>query len=523
MLMVDGTLVDLARFCANLSVPFFILAALKEMLMTKNLQAIVLAAGKSTGFKTGKTKLVEKLCGQEMILYTTRLLEAMQLKTHVVVGYQKEIIEEIIKKQHTTYFTFIEQEEQHGTAHAILCSNTIWQEDNILILFGDMPLVTQDIIDIMLKKHTDTNAAITLVTSHVTNPMDTEYARVIKKDGGIKIVYPSELTDDLSEHCCIDAGMYIFKRSFLEQHLDTIQKNENSQEFHMSDLINVASEYKETIATIAAPFDIVRGINTLQELWAAEQIKRSELIRYWMDKGVRFSVAQNVHIDLNVSIGAGSFIGCGAHLIGNTIIGENSSVMEFSSVEHSVLGDNVLIEPHCIVRDSVIKSGAVVGPFAHVRGNTELHENTHVGNFVEVKNSVLQKNTKAKHLAYLGDAQIENNVNIGAGTITCNYNGKEKHITTIKENTFVGSNSSLVAPVTIERNSYIAAGSTITKDVPEQSLAIARARQENKENYTPKHARDVTEKDSSQTSIDKKDAVFIAAKKAHTTINMHNN
>jgi len=492
----------------------------------KNLQAIVLAAGKSTGFKTGKTKLIEKLCGQEMILYTTRLLEKMQLKTHIVVGYQKKSIESIIQKQHENYFSFIEQGEQHGTAHAILCSNTTWDSENILVICGDMPLITQELIETLYKKHCDTHAAITLVTSHIVDPTDTEYARVIKKNGVIKIVYPSELTDDLGEHCCVNAGIYILKKSFLEKHLDTIQKNQSSQEFHMSDIINIATEHKETVATMAAPFDTVRGINTLQELWAAEQIKRSELIRYWMGSGIRFPIAQNVHIDLAVTIGSGSSIGCGAHLIGTSVIGKNSSVMEFSSVENSIIGDNVVIEPHCIIRDSIIESNTVIGPFAHIRNKTHIHKNSHIGNFVEVKNSVIKSNSSAKHLAYIGDAHIENNVNIGAGTITCNYNGKDKQQTVVKEHAFIGSNTTLVAPVTIERNAYVAAGSTITKHVPENALAIARAYQVNKENYAQKlkcNMKKNTESCAKDTSSKHESLTFIGAKKATPIINTQNN
>jgi len=442
---------------------YFLFLPFKGDNMSASLQAIVLATEKSTDFKTGKTKYIEKLCGQEMILYTTRLLQQMKIKSHIVIGYQKENIKQLIIQEHGDYFEFIEQEAQHDTVHAILCSKKKWIADNILIIHGDIPLVESEQIDALYKKHTELNAALTLVTSRVIDSSRNECAHVIKK-----------------------AGIYIIKKSFLHKRLETFKKHQNNQKFQINDIVNVATECNEVVATIPAQFDTVRGINTLQELWATEQVKRSKLIRHWMDRGVRFLMTQNVHIDLNVTIGAGSFIGSGVHLIGNTIIGNNSSIMEFSSVENSVIGDNVTIEPHCIVRDSTIKNNAIIGPFAHVRETTHIHEKAHVGNFVEVKNSVIGEKTKAKHLAYLGDAHIGKNVNIGAGTIACNHNGKEKNKTTIKDNAYIGSNTALIAPVTIEQNAYVGAGSTITKDVPTDALGIARARQVNKEKYADK-------------------------------------
>lgn len=487
----------------------------KETLMSGNIQAIVLAAGKSTGFKTGKTKLIEKLCGQEMILYTTNLLQHMHVKTYIVVGYQKEHIEQIITQEHGETFEFIEQENQHGTAHAILCSNKKWEAENIIVLHADMPLITEELINALYKKHIESQSALTFVTSHVADPSHSEYARVIKNDRHISIVQPSELSDDINEHCCIDAGLYIIKKTFLEKHLETIQKSQDSKEFHINDIINIANQYTEKISTLSAPFDIIRGINTLQELWAVEQIKRSELIRYWMDNGVRFSVAQNVHIDLKVQIGKGSFIGGGVHLKGNTQIGNNSSIMEFSVLEDSIIGDSVTIEPHCVIKNAVINNDAFIGPFAHIRENTQINEKVCIGNFVEVKNSIIGKESLAKHLSYLGDAQIAQQVNIGAGTITCNYDGQKKHKTIIQERAFIGSNSTLIAPVEIKHDAYVAAGSTITHEVPAHALAIARTRQINKEEYAKKIK---AKKQMSAESIS-----FLPAKKTKHTINTSHN
>jgi bifunctional UDP-N-acetylglucosamine pyrophosphorylase/glucosamine-1-phosphate N-acetyltransferase len=458
---------------------------------TRNLQAIILAAGKSSRFKTGKTKLLEKICGQEMILYPTRLFSQMNIPTTVVVGFQKEAIVQTLQVFHTQSLhekpvSFVEQEEQHGTGHAIWCTRTHWHQENILIMNGDMPLVSEDIIEALYTKHITTNAAISFVVAHNADPNVGGYGRVVTEDNHIEIVEAKNFKGDHNKHCCINAGIYIVKRSFLEQHIDAIQKNEIGKEFYFTDIVGIASKQGLPVATLETHFDRIRGINTFQELWAAEQIKRGELIKYWMDHGVRFSVAQNVHIDLDVVIGSGSAIGCGVHLLGKTIIGNNSDVHEFSTVENCVIGNNTAIQPHCFVKNSIIGSHVNIGPFAHVHTNSHIDDHARIGNFVEVKNCTIGAHTKAKHLAFLGDAHIGSRVNIGAGTIICNYNGSTKNTTTIQDNVFIGSNNTLVAPLTVAAHAFTAAGSVITDDVPAGALAIARARQVNKEGYVQK-------------------------------------
>ncbi len=450
-----------------------------------NIQAIVLAAGKSTRLNTGTTKHIEKICGQEMILYQTKLLEAMGIPTTVVVGYQKEYIQETIIHHHPDDVHFTVQKEQCGTGHAILCAEESWKQENILIMNGNVPLVTQDIIQALYKKHLETNATITFAIAHNADPSGAKYNRVIKNDKNVKVIKADAFKGELYEHCWIDGSIYLVTKKFLEDNKNAIDHHdEQVKEFCVTDLINLAHEQQKTITTVSVPFDQIRGVNTYEEFWAAEQVKRSELIRYWMSEGVRFGVAQNVHIHLDVTIGSGTFIGCGAHITSGTKIGKNCTIDSFSSIENSILENNVTINSHCIVKDSHIKSNTHIGPFAHIQEKTTLEQNTTVGNFVEIKRSTLGTNTKAKHLTYIGDTTIGKNVNIGAGTIVCNYDGQTKHATTIQDNVFIGSNNTLVAPVTIKKDSYTAAGSTITQNVPEKTLALGRARQVNKEGYT---------------------------------------
>ena len=231
---------------------------------------------------------------------------------------------------------------------------------------------------------------------------------------------------------------------------------------------------------------MIRGINTLQELWTVEQIKRAELIKYWMEKGIRFAAAQNNHIDLNITIGAGTYIGASVQLYGNTKIGNNCIIEAFSILENSILEDGACVKSHSVIKNSTIKNKAIVGPFAHVHSNSMIEQNAQVGNFVDIKKSEIGSNSKIKHLSYIGDAQIGNDVNIGAGTITCNYNGLTKEKTVIQDCAYIGSNNSLIAPINIGKDAFTAAGSVITKNVPDHALAIARAHQINKEEYAKK-------------------------------------
>ena len=483
-------------------------------MFSNRVQAIILAAGKSTRFNTGRTKLVEKICGQEIILYTTRLLEQLNIPATVVVGYQKDALKEIIINHHHDGTKFVVQEEQKGTGHALICTAAVWEREHILIMNGDVPLVTREIIEQLYEKHIIEHADVSFVTAHNADPVIGGYGRVIKDQASIKIVEANDFTGDANEHCCINAGIYIVRKDFLTQCINNFTQNETTKEFYITDLIKIASDQGKTITMTQAPFDRVRGINTLQELWAAEQIKRAELIRYWMENGVHFSVAQNVHIDLDVSIGSGTYIGCGVHLLKGSILGKNCRIQEFTSIENSHLGDNCDIQPHCIIKDSSIGSSSQIGPFAHIKEHCQIGQDVVLGNFVEVKKSMIGNGSKAKHLSYIGDAIVGSNVNIGAGTITCNYNGLSKHHTIIEDNVFIGSNNTLIAPVTIEKNAYTAAGSVISENVPSEALAIARARQVNKEGYASQFR---TIKSSSSTRSESKRLAFSPALKSKSS------
>lgn len=454
--------------------------------MNNNIQAIILAAGKSTRFHTDRTKLAETICGQAMILFPTKLLAQLQIATTIVVGYQQEIIRSLILQNHTEQFEFVVQEKQEGTGHALACTQSSWQKDHILVLNGDVPLITESLLTTLYEEHIKHNAAISFVRSCCTDETGKSYGRIVKNENHIAIVEAKDFSGDIKDHCCINAGIYLIKKDFLQTYIATLNDNNANKEFYITDLVKIASENNLTVATIQAQFDTIRGINTFQELSKIEEIKRQELINYWMDCGIHFTSPNHVEIDTTVTIGAGSLIHGNVHLRGNTIIGKNCIVSEFSSLKNTILEDNVTINSHCVIADTYIKSHAQVGPFAHIRTHTTIGNHSAIGNFVEVKKSIIADYSKAKHLSYLGDATIGNHVNIGAGTITCNYDGINKHQTIIEDNAFIGSNNTLIAPITIGKNAFTAAGSTLTDTVPDNALAIARSPQTTKPEYAIK-------------------------------------
>lgn len=453
--------------------------------MNNSIQAIVLAGGKSTRFHTGRSKLIEKICGRELILFPIELLESLSIPTTILVGWQKDIVQDLVVQSYGQGIQFITQEEQRGTGHAVLCTQSTWQSEHILVLNGDMPLVKASTITLLIKQHLKNDAAVSFVTAHHNDP-SSGYGRVVEENERIRIVEAKDFTGNTQEHCCINAGIYLFKRSFLEESISQLQTNNNAHELYLTDLIGIASNQSLMVQMVQVGFDEVRGVNTLKELWTAEQIIRAELISRHMDNGVRFQAPHTTHIECNVIIKPGTLIGAGVHLTNNTHIGADCIVEPFSLLSNANLHDKVHIKSHSIINDSTIEKESIVGPFALIESESIIGQESIIGNFVQVKRSSMGSGNKAKHFAYLGDTAMGNDNNIGAGTITCNYDGKNKHKTIIKNKCFVGSNNTLVAPLTLENNAYTAAGSTITQDVPSDSLAIGRARQVTKEGYLAK-------------------------------------
>ncbi len=452
--------------------------------MSAQTQAIILAAGKSTRFSTTKTKLSYTICGQEMIRFPLNLLQSLGIKTTVVVGYQQEVIRAIIS-QHGYSAQCIEQTIQKGTGHALLCTKKQWSAKTLLILNGDAPLITQEQVTQLINHHRSTNATVSFIASYNADPSVIGYGRVITEGDTISIVEQRDFTGDPAKECRLNAGVYLIERDFLEQTLPELETHPSGEIF-ITDLIKKASETNKHIEVVDIPFDSVRGINTLRELWVAERLIRSKLINKWMDNGVRFTSPESVEIDKDITIGADSIIGFGVQLKNGTTIGKGVTINSFSALNNASIADNVTIHSHSTISNSTVKDKALIGPYARIHRNSTLHTESVIGNFVEVSKSSVGPQSKAKHLTYLGQTTIGTKVNIGAGTITCNYNGVSKHNTIIKDNAFIGSNSALLAPVTIGKGALVAAGSTINQDVPDNALAIARQKQVTKEQYASK-------------------------------------
>lgn len=484
--------------------------------MICNTQGIILAAGSSSRLNNGRNKLTELLCGQPMIAFSVKILKELDIPTTLVVGKHASEIRSCLDS-HNLPVSYAHQEKPLGTGDALRCTQNSWQQDHILVLNGDMPLVTGKIIQELYTKHIATDAAISFVIAHNTEP-NTGYGRVIKNEQGVtQIIEAKEYTGDPTEHCCINAGIYLIQKKFLEQAIQLMQTNAVSREYHITELVSIACEKKLPVSTVTASFDDVRGINNQHELWAAEQILRSNIIKYWMEKGVRFSVAHNVHIDLNTVIGSGTSIGCGAHILYGSKIGAHCNIHEYVTLENCTVEDHATLLPFTVAKNSTLGKNSVVGPFAHIQDST-LAEKATIGNFVEVKRSIVGSHSKAKHLSYIGDTHIGNQVNIGAGTVTCNYDGFSKHKTVIKDHAFVGSNNTLIAPVTLEESCFTAGGSTITQDVPRDALAIARSLQINKLGYAHRHLKKLHKKSTLKTkTLENQDtqtkAQFIGAKR----------
>lgn len=348
------------------------------------IQAVILAAGKSSRFNTGKSKLLETICGQEMILYPLEIFKQLTIPSTLIVGYQKEEIIKLTSARYGAAINFVTQEEQRGSGHAIMCSSGAWQEDHILIMNGDAPLVTRQIVEKLIEKHLASGAAMTFVTSHNVDPTLGGYGRVLEENNVLKIVEAADFKGDITVDYPINAGIYLLKRSFLEEFITKIPQSPVKNEYYFTEIVRLGSEAGYKIITHEVPFDHVRGVNTLRELWIAELLKRSELINYWMDRGVRFDAAQNVQLDITVELAPGCRIGSGVHLRGNTRVGEHTDIQPFSIVRDSHIGSYVTIQAHTVIEQSTLANNVTVGPFTHLQDYHHTADGAYIPSFCKL-------------------------------------------------------------------------------------------------------------------------------------------
>jgi bifunctional UDP-N-acetylglucosamine pyrophosphorylase/glucosamine-1-phosphate N-acetyltransferase len=473
------------------------------------LGVIVMAAGLGKRMKSNHVKVLHHVAGRPMVLYAVDL--ARQLADHrivVVVGHQSDRVRQVIQSSiagtpGATSVSIIEQAEQLGTGHAVMVSRPAFyhgdeaRPTNYLILNGDTPLLKEETARELLRVHQSQGATVTILTATLEDPSG--YGRVIRRqpeklhqDGltpsdVLKIVEDRDATPVERSTKEINVGTYVVSGAFLFEALDKLEPRNAQNEYYLTDIVQMAVAQGRRVAAVALqnPEEGL-GVNTRHQLAEAERIVRQQIRERWLEAGVTMRDPGSVWIDTGVTIGRDTVLYPNVSLEGKTIIGEGTTIRSGVRITDCMLGNRVEILDCCVLSESEVDDDAHLGPFVHLRPGVVVRRKAKVGNFVEMKKVELGEGSKANHLSYLGDATIAEGVNIGAGTITCNYDGERKHRTVIGRNVFLGSDTQLIAPVTIGEGSVVAAGTTVTQNVPADSLAIARVPQVNRVGWAAK-------------------------------------
>jgi bifunctional UDP-N-acetylglucosamine pyrophosphorylase / glucosamine-1-phosphate N-acetyltransferase len=448
----------------------------------------IMAAGKGTRLKSKHPKVLHEIGGRALLLYVIAAAETAVTPDNIycIIGHESERVKAAVS---ATGVKFVLQPEQRGTGHAMQMLKANFElsgaplPKHLLVLSGDVPLIRPETIAAVRDTHLREHAAMTILTAVPTDP--TGYGRVLRanpnKPEVTAIVEQKALTPDQLTAPEINSGIYCFETQALFAKLDALNTNNAHGEFYLTDIAAMlVAEHKRVVAVKAHSVDEVLGANTIAEMMHLDAAMRLATARNLMATGVTIFRPETCVIDSAVTIGPDTVIEPYVQLLGTTHIGSDSRIRSYSVIQNCTIGNNVTVLNGCVFDDSEIADNAILGPYARLRPESRIGEGAHIGNFVETKKTTIGKGSKANHLSYLGDAVIGAGVNIGAGTITCNYDGVLKHRTTIGDGAFVGSDSNLVAPINIGAGSYIAAGSSITEDVPEGALALGRSRQTTK-------------------------------------------
>ena len=439
-----------------------------------SLKTLILAAGKGTRMKSELPKVLHKVCGVPMVQKIVNTCSKIgSIENILILGHKKEEVLKVLPDME-----YVIQEEQLGTGHAVIQAKEKLKDfdGTVMILCGDTPLLREETLKELYDYHKKTAAITTILTSIYENPFG--YGRIVKKDGNvIGIVEEKEASEEVKAIKEVKAGVYGFEAKELLSALDRIDNRNEKGEYYLTDVIAInVNDGKKVEAFLLEDNDEILGINSKIELEKANCIMKNRINEKHMENGVIFIDKNSVYIEESVQIGQDTVVYPGALLQGDTVIGQNCEILGNTRIIDCKVGNDVRVESS-VLEESIVEDRVTIGPFAHLRPKSHLKEEVHIGNFVEVKKSVLEKGVKAGHLTYLGDAIVGEKTNIGAGTITCNYDGKNKFKTTIGKNAFIGSDTMLVAPVNIGENALVGAGSVITKDVPENALAVSRSKQ----------------------------------------------
>lgn len=451
-----------------------------------NFAIVIMAAGKGTRLKSRRAKVLHEIAGRPLLAHVIKAAQKIvpAEDIYVIIGHQAENVRAAIAPMGVKFVT---QAEQRGTGHAIMCAREqVAGYQSLLVLSGDVPLIRPETIARVRDFHLTKKAAMTILTAVPSDPFG--YGRVIRTGAGsdrVKaIVEQKALTKSQQKEREINSGIYAFAAKPLFANIDRLTTANAHGEFYLTDMASLLVKGKATVVALKAddPAEVL-GANTLAELASLDSTMRTRKCNELMTAGVSIYRPETCTIDPEVEVSADTIIEPFVQLLGRTRVGSDCRIRSYSVISDSQIADNVLVRPGCVIDQSSIASGAQLGPYSHIRPASEIGENAHVGNFVETKKTKLGRGSKANHLTYLGDSEIGPGVNVGAGTITCNYDGVNKHVTIIEEGAFIGSDSTLVAPVRIGKGAYIAAGSTITEPVPADALALGRSRQTTKEGW----------------------------------------
>jgi len=452
-----------------------------------DLHVVILAAGKGTRMKSELPKVLHPVNGVAMLDRVMTTAGALGPRSVVLVlGHKAELVASHVGEAPGR--SFVTQEPQLGTGHALAQALPFLAnaKGDVLLLYGDVPMLTASTLTALVGRHRERRAALTVLTAIVDQPYG--YGRIVRHENELTRIVEERDANPVERGIDeINAGIYVLALEPLAEAVASLTPQNAQGEYYLTDLVGIYRRRGLGVETlIAASADEIRGVNSRRDLAEVSRLVRNAKVEELMAAGVTIVDPATTYVESDVQVGADTVLHPNVYLEGRTVIGSACDIQAGVRLANATVGDRVTIRNYSIVTDSTVADGAVLGPFAHLRPGSVVEADAHVGNFVELKKTTLGRGSKASHLAYLGDATIGEGVNIGAGTITCNYDGVKKHPTVIGDGAFIGSDSQLIAPVSIGKGAYVAAGSSITDDVPEGALGIARGRQVNKEGWTPK-------------------------------------
>jgi bifunctional UDP-N-acetylglucosamine pyrophosphorylase/glucosamine-1-phosphate N-acetyltransferase len=459
----------------------------------KDLTVVILAAGEGKRMRSRQPKVLHPLCGRPLLAYSLRTARGLADRIVLVVGPHAERVRAAAGEG----VAIVEQRERLGTGHAVLQSRPVCGEGTILVLPGDTPLLSSETLERLVTHHRDAGAVATVLTAQVDRPQG--YGRILRQSGRVKrIVEDRDATDDQKKITEINTSVYCFEARRLWKALAEVRPDNDQGEYYLTDVIGILAKAGGRLEALAAPDPAeALGINDRKQLAAVAAIQRRRILDGLMESGVTILDPASTYVEDTVTIGADTTIYPSVVLEGATTIGSECVIASGCHVSASRLGDRVTLKPYCVLTEARVEDEAQLGPFCHLRPASHIGARARIGNFVEVKKARIGRGSKANHLAYIGDATVGEDVNIGAGAVTCNYDGQAKHQTTIGDRAFVGTNTSLVAPLVVGEGAYIGSGSVITKDVPPGALAVERSQQIVKDGWAARRAarRPVRDKD----------------------------